>query len=389
MATIVAMIAFSSLAVDLGRVYVARAELQLAADAAARYAVAGLGSGIDTARANAVAAANDNKADGTPVVLITHHDRDVEFGTWDARTRTFTQLHGSHRSDANAVRVIARRTAALGNAVPLLFAQAIGRPSFDVQASAIATGPTTPSNYGVMALDRVEMYSNAQTDSHNSTSASYSPAYIPDRGGIASNGTLRLDGGNVIVRGDARRQNGSPQMSGGAQVTGSTSPIGSAWNLPNASSDGYSYANNDNSGIPGGFRSGNDFLLTSNAHVHIDAGHYFFNNFTMTNGRLDVRGAVTIYVNGDLLIDNDARTLGNRPSNLRFRVLGNGSVTIKGNYGIEADVYAPQSAVLIDSDKHLYGRVIGRSVRIDSNAQVHFDESLVPATGGGMITLVR
>ena len=67
---IVVVIAIASLAVDGGRVYVVKAELQVAADAAARYAAAGLASGGPSqARSNAVAAASDNAADNTSISL--------------------------------------------------------------------------------------------------------------------------------------------------------------------------------------------------------------------------------------------------------------------------------------------------------------------------------
>src|SRR5207237_1633805 len=91
-ASLVALMAFASLAVDLGRVYVVRSELQLAADAAARYGAAGLPSGTATAENNAITAAGDNKADGTRVTITAS---DVEFGTWNSGTRTFSVLTGS------------------------------------------------------------------------------------------------------------------------------------------------------------------------------------------------------------------------------------------------------------------------------------------------------
>lgn len=383
----VALIGFASLAVDLGRVYVVRSELQLAADAAARYGAAGLTTGVSTAETFAVDAANDNLADGTPVVLNT--STDVEFGLWTASNRTFAVLTGPARSAANAIRVTVRRTGAGGNAVPLFFARVLGRTQFDVTASAIATKASPAMNYGIMALSEIELEGNAQTDSYNSAVAPYSAGYGPDKGGVGTNGTMEIEG-NAIVRGDARRMSGLPAVSGNAQVTGSTSPSGSALVFPAATSNGYSYSNNDNNGIPGGHRSGQDMLVNSNAMIHIDAGNYYFNNFTMTGGRLNVRGPATIYVSGELKIEGDARTLGNRPGDLRFVVLGSGEVHFNGNYGIYADVYAPQSEVEIQGNKQLYGRVVGRTVELEDNAQLHYDESLAPPGGqGGSIALVR
>lgn len=383
----VALIAFASLAIDLSRVYVVRSELQLAADAAARYGATGMATNFSIAAAYAADAANDNKADGTPVALNTATD--VEFGMWNAANRTFVALSGPARSAANAIRVTARRTSATGNAVPLFFARVVGRSQFDVIASAIATKGAPGLNYGMMGISEVEMEGNAQTDSYNSAVAPYSAGYGPDKGGVATNGEMEIEG-NAVVRGDARRMSGLPEISGGARVIGSTSPSGSALVFPPATSNGYSYTNNNNSSIPGGFRPGQDMRVNSNALIHIDAGNYFFNNFTMTDGRLNVRGPATIYVSGNLTIEGNAQTLGNRPGDLRFVVLGGGEVEITGNNGVYADVYAPRSEVEIEGNKHLYGRVVGRTVELENNAQLHYDESLAPPGGqGGSIALVR
>src|SRR5688500_9365250 len=63
------LLGFASLAVDLGHVYVVRSELQLAADAAARYGATGLEVGVATAVARATDAADDNTSDGVAVQL--------------------------------------------------------------------------------------------------------------------------------------------------------------------------------------------------------------------------------------------------------------------------------------------------------------------------------
>src|SRR3954470_2328813 len=92
--TMTALMAFISLAVDLGRVQLVKTELLRAADAAARYGVTGLPN-VTNAQNRAIAAANDNTADGSPVVISAS---DIEFGTWDVTTGTFTVLSGSART---------------------------------------------------------------------------------------------------------------------------------------------------------------------------------------------------------------------------------------------------------------------------------------------------
>src|SRR5688572_17274021 len=98
--TFTALMAVVSLAVDLGRVQLARTELQQAADAAARYAAAGFPRGVSAAQDNALAAAAENRVLGKPVALV--REEDVEFGAWDAAARTFTPYAGSARAGAGA-----------------------------------------------------------------------------------------------------------------------------------------------------------------------------------------------------------------------------------------------------------------------------------------------
>ena len=106
----------------------------------------------------------------------------------------------------------------------------------------------------------------------------------------------------------------------------------------------------------------------------------------MTNGLLNVTGPATVYVS-QLSLEGDSRTSAHRPQNLKIVVYGNGSVDLEGNNGIYADIYAPNSNVTLDSNKHLYGRVVGKFLHVDSNARIHVDESLLttanPGTSGG------
>ena len=72
-------------------------------------------------------------ADGKAVVL--DRSNDIEFGTWDDQSRTFSVLSGSAASSANAVRITGRRTAARGSAVSLVFAAVVGQRTCDVRAN--------------------------------------------------------------------------------------------------------------------------------------------------------------------------------------------------------------------------------------------------------------
>lgn len=133
----VALTGFVSLAVDVGRVQIAKTELQQAADAAARYGASSLSLGTSTVKSRVAAVALENKVDGQGLVI--DQTNDIEFGTWDPATKTFTVLTGSAQSGATALRITARRLASRNTGVPTLCASLLGRNTIDVKAVAIAT----------------------------------------------------------------------------------------------------------------------------------------------------------------------------------------------------------------------------------------------------------
>jgi Flp pilus assembly protein TadG len=122
------MIAFTSLAVDLGRAQLAKSELHAAADAAARYGAQGFPNSSITA--NAIAAAADNKVDGVSLVL---QNSDITQGYWNGNT--FSTSGGG----VSAVRVIAHRSNSRGTAIPLYFTQLFGRQTVDLTVTSVAT----------------------------------------------------------------------------------------------------------------------------------------------------------------------------------------------------------------------------------------------------------
>jgi Flp pilus assembly protein TadG len=140
-ATMTVMLAFCSLAVDFGRVQVAKTELRRAADAAARAGAAYLNANdpnetydVDTAAENIAA---KNKVDGTPLTLGSGN---ILIGSWNTSTLTFTQGGSTDNvTTFNAVEIVVQRSAANGNPIPLLFGSILGVKSCDVTATSIAS----------------------------------------------------------------------------------------------------------------------------------------------------------------------------------------------------------------------------------------------------------
>jgi len=142
------LIAVSSMAVDYGRAHLAKQEMRRAADAAARAGASALLQDPDRAVRIAKDFAKDHKVDGTELILL---DSDIEIGNWDSAKRTFEAVTGIDRLDANAIRVVAERSATRGNAVPTMWGKFTKKAGFDVTAECV-----------VMKVDAIAVNQNVQ-----------------------------------------------------------------------------------------------------------------------------------------------------------------------------------------------------------------------------------
>jgi hypothetical protein len=151
--SLIAFLAFTALAVDIGRYMVTRNELQNIADSAALAACRVLGNIYQnlpiedqvtyvcddpaTILETAVTVGSSNRAGGLDDIVILSED--VIIGTWDgtALTQTLAQ--------PDAVKVIARRDGNANNPITTIFAKIIGINTLDVwmDATAALTGQST------------------------------------------------------------------------------------------------------------------------------------------------------------------------------------------------------------------------------------------------------
>ena len=146
------LVGFTALAIDIGHLCVARAELQNAADAGALAGARFLYNDDATVNTGAndiaEAAATANQSEGVPVEV---NGEDVQRGHWCFATSTFTEneqatelpdLWGKTNEEldldtnfVNALKVVTRRE---GTPVASFFATVFGIQSFQVSAEAIA-----------------------------------------------------------------------------------------------------------------------------------------------------------------------------------------------------------------------------------------------------------
>jgi len=130
---ILGMLGFAGLAIDMSYFYVARNQLQTSADAAA-LAGATLMSNTAAMQAEAKKYAKMNVV-GDDQILA---DSDIERGTWDFSSRSFTP----GGAKPNAVRVTTRMAQANGNPAGTFFASVLGFNNVDISTSAVAAYDT-------------------------------------------------------------------------------------------------------------------------------------------------------------------------------------------------------------------------------------------------------
>jgi Flp pilus assembly protein TadG len=166
--SLVALIAFVSLAVDVGYMLIARNELQNAADAAALAGTRYMGKmayegkqlpvNLSTYQAAIISAAKNaalnNSVAGTRIATI--NDSDVIIGKWDNSTTPPSFTAGLE--NANAVRVTVRRESGSNGTIPTFFAGIFQINAAEANAEATAAltgeGQTLPGQSFPIALSQ-------------------------------------------------------------------------------------------------------------------------------------------------------------------------------------------------------------------------------------------
>ncbi|HQY87197.1 MAG TPA: TadG family pilus assembly protein [Tepidisphaeraceae bacterium] len=337
---IVAMFGMISFAVDYARVHAARLELDNAVDAAARYALTGLSDGTTLAKAQTAASAN--RVDGTPLSL---QAADVEVGVWNSTTRVFTVSSTS----PNAVRVTGRRTAARGNAVPLMFARVVGQQSCDVTASAVVLGNVGGGD--IAGLSSVHLQSNATRIERLSTESG--TVNVASNGTWSTNSSAQI-AGNVFYRGSLPT----------AAITGTKTLMSSNLAYPSATAPAIYDA---------------DFgSISASGSTTLAAGVYKAHNVSYSGGTISLGGNVDIYISGSCTIGGNTTFYTNSGQyKLRFFMTSSASFTYTSTGTSYMAIYAPDSAVAIN-DGVVVGSVIANALSMKSGAKLRYSSLLPP-----------
>ena len=368
----VAFAGFVSLGVDVAHVRLVKIQLQSAADASARYAAVGSQTSLAQAKNNAVAAAADNTADGTTVDV--DPSRDVDFGTWDSSHKTFTVLTGAQQSNANAVRVWVRRTAARSNAVSLFFGPMVGKSSSDVSVSSIAVY-TQPTPTGIIGLNSISNHSNlfvGSYDSHTTTT--------PTQNSAGSNALMSSNGaisGNGKEQGNAKL--GPSGSVSGITVTGSTTYSSTPIAVPGVTMQVVTN--------PGGVSQAPN--LSSGQTVTWPGGTYYFTSLTLANNiTINFSGPATIYLDGNASIQdfNTIMAYNGIPGNLKIIQSSGNTFSLHDSNNVYAQLDSPGGALNFAHDHDTwYGSVVAQSITVHDNDNFFYDVQITQP--GGVATV--
>ena len=361
-----ALMGFCSLGVDWRHVELVKTELQRSADAAALAGAGGLPGGVTTAQNLAVQYAGYNTTDGAPVVL--DPSTDVEFGTWDWAARSFTVLTGSARSNANAMRITARR-----NGVPLMGMRILGKSAQNVTASAIATR-NPPA--GIIGLNGIALHTRNFVASYTS-----SVTTSPNRTTYNTNGRLASNG--VIGTGGVSPNNlyGTVTLGSSGSVDATVSVSGSTNSLASgiATPTGVTMTVVSN---PGGVSQ----TPNLNGNVTWSGGTYYFTSLTMSNGvALTFSGPATIYLDGNATLhDSDSITAyNNKPANLKICQAAGKTFDAHDDCTFVGQMQSPGATLPVHDRFTSQGSLLFQTISIHDSANIFFDEALSGSSGGG------
>jgi hypothetical protein len=367
-----ALFGLVSWGVEVGRVSTAKAQLATAADGAALAAVPLIATAdFDGATEIGVEVGEANQCEGTAISMISGED--VEFGVFRLNTHTYTAEGATEPNgnavtlhECNAVKVYARRVAARNNALNLFFARVFGHNTHNVVATAVAFVRGGTHGAGIVGLNWINMTGTTEVDSYSHEP--YDPAHHNSNAQIASNGDITVVG-TVDIYGDAHPGvDHSFNSTSNTTITGWASPLEAPLAFPPVT-------------VPAGVTSSGQLKLNGNQTRTLAPGTYWFTSIKMSgNATLIIQPQVKLYCTGDIDMTGGSVTNSGTPAGFALYSVGAHQVDLGGGSTLKAHVYAPQSDVRMlgtgSGAFGFYGWVIGNTLDITGNTQVHYDETL-------------
>lgn len=372
--SMVTLLLFASLAVDVGYICALTAEAQNNADAGA---LAGANllqeEEYDNLRERVLHIIGLNQR---PQGFLSLDDQLVEFGKWDSATQTFYRLPPEDwEAGAFAVRVRAER-----NNVALFFATVMGHNFTHINREAVAIG-TRPCE-GIWGLNGVRVVGNVTTDSYESDDGPYDPDSAGDNGDLCSGAGITVNG-SVEVNGDVMTGFGYPITVNGAPIiTGVTSDLINGVISFDVDTSAFQFAN-DNNRIPltdngsDPWDGGWNLRVPGDDRLQIPPGTYYLESLVIhSTSTLAFAGPTTFYVAGDIDATGGAIINSSGDPSYLTIVSSGDSVKIGGSEALYATIIAPYADVELAGNGDVYGALIGGTVTMKGNFEFHVDDSL-------------
>ncbi len=128
--------------------------------------------------------------------------------------------------------------------------------------------------------------------------------------------------------------------------------------------------------------SNNSFILKNNGDATFHAGTYRFAGFECSNNaNLIIAGPCEIYLEGSLVLENNAEILPpieitGDSTYLRVYYMGTQTVDLSNNLTFYGFIYAPNAKIEVKNNDAVFGALVGKEVYIWNNAGLHYDEAL-------------
>ncbi len=277
----------------------------------------------------------------------------------------------------------------------------------------VAVAGSSLFSYAAYAQNTVSLSNNAVIDSFNSTLGTYaatkgSSGHVGTNAGTA--GAIALDN-NATIKGDASTgASGTVTTGNNASVTGTQTHANNvtltAISAPSAlsavtinpdssaASATKSVGNNDSATLTAGNWKYAAMSLSNNATLTIDGdvSLYLTSSTALTTANnvvinVSAGSSLTVYSDGVISLGNNSSVNNVSKVASKFMIYssytGTTGISLSNNGGIYGAIHAPLTGVSMNNNVDIYGAVVGKSIVLDNNANVHYDQALQSIQGSG------
>ncbi|MDO9515297.1 MAG: hypothetical protein Q7J01_04250 [Syntrophales bacterium] len=149
-------------------------------------------------------------------------------------------------------------------------------------------------------------------------------------------------------------------------------------------------SNNETVNIDAGNYSASSIDMANNSTLNITGDVVIYVNGTTSasnNGRINIAsgGSLTIYAAGDMSFANNFIGNPSQPpaSFIIYGIAGCNNIYLGNNSNVSAVFYAPTTDITVGNNGIVSGAMVGETITLGNNAEVHYDEDLQNLYSGG------